>query len=197
MLPPESTATGVLAGGSSPAWKSHAATAAAPPGSATSRASLASRPTAVSISSSVTVMMSVTSWRMCANGSAPTCSTRSASAMVRWTSAAGHATRSPRRRDSRASAASSGSTPTTDAPGRAARMAAAIPAISPPPLTGTMTRSAAGQSAVISRPIVPWPAMTFRSSNGGISTYPQAATSSSVAATRAGSVGATVTSSAP
>ncbi len=83
MLPPESTATGAVARGSSPEWNSQAATAAAPPGSAISRAWLASSPTAVSISLSVTVMMSVTSSRMCANGSAPTRSTRSASAIVR------------------------------------------------------------------------------------------------------------------
>ena len=38
MLPPETTATGVVASGSSSRWYSHAATAAAPPGSATSRA---------------------------------------------------------------------------------------------------------------------------------------------------------------
>ena len=149
------------------------------------------------ISSSVTVTMSVTSSRMCANGSSPTCSTRSASAIVRWTSAAGQATRSPRRKESRASAASSGSTPTTAASGQHARTAAAMPEISPPPLTGTRTRSACGQSAAISRPMVPCPAITVRSSNGGISTYPCLAASSSVAATRAARVGATVTSSAP
>ncbi len=82
--------------------------------------------------------------------------------MVRRVSLAGHATRSPRRNDSLASAASSGSTPITLAPGHAARMAAAIPEIRPPPLTGTRTRSASGQSAAISRPIVPWPAITSR-----------------------------------
>ena len=74
-------------------------------------------------------------------------------------------------------------------PGQAARTAAAMPEISPPPLTGTTTRSACGQSAAISRPTVPCPAMTSRSSNGGMSTYPCLATSSSVAATRAASVG--------
>ena len=121
--------------------------------------------------------MSVTSARICANVSAPTCSTRSASAIVRWTCAAGQATRSPRRNESRASAASSGSTPTTVASGRQARMAAAMPEISPPPLTGTTTRSACGQSSAISSPIVPCPAITLRSSNGGISTYPCLATS--------------------
>jgi hypothetical protein len=52
MLPPERTATGVLACGSSPDRKRQAATAAAPPCSATSRACRASRPTAASISSS-------------------------------------------------------------------------------------------------------------------------------------------------
>ncbi len=119
MLPPETTATGVVVPGSSSRWYSHAATAAAPPGSATSRAWFASSRTAASISSSVTVTMSATSALMCANGSSPTCSTRSASATVRWTSAAGQLTRSPRCRDSRASAARAGSTPTTAAAGQA------------------------------------------------------------------------------
>ena len=89
MLPPDSTATGVVTRGSSSRWYSQAAAAAAPPGSATSRAWLASSLTAASISPSVTVTISATSSRMCANGSAPTCSTRSASATVRWTSAGG------------------------------------------------------------------------------------------------------------
>ena len=43
MLPPDSTATGIAAAGSASRWYSHAATAAAPPGSATSRAWPASR----------------------------------------------------------------------------------------------------------------------------------------------------------
>ena len=208
MLPPDSTATvgliplvpstaGLAAAGSSSRWYSQAATAAAPPGSATSRACRASSRTAASISASVTVTMPATSARICANGSAPICSTRSASATVRWTSAAGQATRSPRRRESRASAASSGSTPTTAASGQQARTAAAIPEIRPPPLTGTRTRPTCGQSAAISRPTVPWPAMTSGSSNGGISTYPCRATSSEVAAVRAARVGSTRTSSAP
>ena len=76
-------------------------------------------------------------------------------------------------------------------------MAAAMPEIRPPPLTGTRTSPTCGQSAAISRPTVPCPAMTARSSKGGISTYPCLAMSSSVAATRAGKVGSTVTSSAP
>lgn len=59
-FPPERTATLVRAGGSWPAWNRHAAVAAAPPGSATSRTSRASRLMASRISSSVTVTMLVT-----------------------------------------------------------------------------------------------------------------------------------------
>ena len=47
-----------------------------------------------------------------------------------------------------------------------------MPEIRPPPLTGTRTSPTCGQSAAISRPTVPCPAMTARSSKGGISTYP-------------------------
>ena len=54
-------------------------------------------------------------------------------------------------------------------PGHSARMAAAIPEMRPPPPTGTTTWSASGRSAAISRPMVPWPAMTARSSKGGMS----------------------------
>ena len=78
-----------------------------------------------------------------------------------------------------------------------ARIAAAMPEISPPPLIGTRTRSTRGQSAAISRPMVPCPAITARSSNGGITTYPCLAESSSVAASRAAMVGASGNRSAP
>jgi len=129
----------------------------------------ASSRTAATISSSVTVTMPATWLSMCRSGSAPTCSTRSASAIVRWVSSAGQATRRRARSESRASAASSGSAPMTTAAGHSARMAAAMPEIRPPPLTGTTTRPTAGQSAAISRPTVPWPAMTARPSKGGMS----------------------------
>ena len=89
--------------------------------------------------------------------------------MVRCVSRAGHATRWPLRNESRASAASSGSTPITRAPGHSARMAAEIPEMRPPPPTGTTTRPASGRSAAISRPMVPWPAITAGSSKGGMS----------------------------
>ena len=77
--------------------------------------------------------------------------------MVRCVRSGGQATCWPSCSESRASAASSGSTPITAASGHSARTAAATPEISPPPPTGTTTRSTPGQSAAISRPTVPWP----------------------------------------
>ena len=77
------------------------------------------------------------------------------SAIVRETSSAGHATISPRDSESRASAASSGSTPITRAPGRSARTATATPLASPPPPIGTRTASRSGRSSAISSPTVP------------------------------------------
>lgn len=196
-FPPERMATLVRAGGSWSAWNRHAAVAAAPPGSATSRNSRASRLMASRISSSVTVTMLVTYSRICANVISLSCSTRSASAIVRCVRSAGQATSSPRRSESLACAASSGSTPTIAAPGHLARIAVAIPEISPPPLTGTTTRSTSGRSSAISSPIVPCPAITWRSSNGGTTTYPCSAASPAVTASRAVSDGAHRTSSAP
>ncbi len=196
-FPPERMATLVLAGGISAAWNRHAAVAAAPPGSATSRTSSASRLMAWRISPSVTVTMPLTYSWIWANVSSPSCSIRSASAIVRCVCSAGQATRSPRCSESLAWAASSGSTPTIAASGHLARIAAAMPEISPPPLTGTTTRSTSGRSSAISSPIVPWPAITCRSSNGGTTRYPCSAASSAVAASRALSDGAHHTSSAP
>ncbi len=69
-------------------------------------------------------------------------------------------------------AAPAASTPTTRTWGIRAESAAAIPPISPPPPTGTATTSAVGTSSASSRPIVPWPATTNGSSNGGTSTAP-------------------------
>ena len=63
--------------------------------------------------------------------------------------------------------APSGSTPITLHPGFALFSQAAIPLNSPPPPTGTSTASTSGQSCMISRPTVPWPAITSKSSNGG------------------------------
>ena len=117
--------------------------------------------------------------------------------MVRWVNSGGQATCWPSCSESRASAASSGSTPITVAPGQSVRTAVATPEISPPPPTGTTTRSTPGQSAAISRPIVPCPAITRRSSNGGIDTAPRCVAMSRVAASRAARLGAETTISAP
>ncbi len=98
---------------------------------------------------------------------APTALTRSPSAMVRSVRSAGQATMRPLASDSRASAASSGSTPMIRAPGARAFTAVAIPAISPPPPMGTRTLVTSGRSSAISRPQVPWPATISSSSNEG------------------------------
>src|SRR6266487_4267273 len=66
----------------------------------------------------------------------------------------------------------SGSTAITRAPGRSALTAVAIPETSPPPPTWTRTRSASGRSSRISRPTVPWPAITSGSSYGWTSVRP-------------------------
>lgn len=108
------------------------------------------------ISSSLTATKPSTNSRMCANVRSPTRCARSASAMVRPVSSGSHATGRPARWESRASAASSGSTPMTLISGRTALTAAATPAMSPPPLTGTSTTPASGRSRTISRPTVPW-----------------------------------------
>ncbi len=50
--------------------------------------------------------------------------------------------------------------------GRSAFTALAIPVKSPPPPQGTMIVSTSGKSSRISRPIVPFPAMTGSSSTG-------------------------------
>ena len=53
----------------------------------------------------------------------------------------------------------------TRTPGAIARTAEAIPQESPPPPNGTTIASASGRSSRISRPIVPFPAMTSASLN--------------------------------
>ena len=88
--------------------------------------------------------------------------------MVRTVRSAGQLTISPAANDSRASAAASGSTPTTRALGARAFTAAARPEMSPPPPTGTITLVTSGRSSPISSPTVPWPAMISASSKGGI-----------------------------
>ena len=181
---------------------SAAATATAPPGSATSRPWRARRRTASSSSASLTVTMSSTSALICGKVSSPTCSTRSESALVLAVSAAAQATRAPLRSDSRASAANSGSTPMTRVPGSRALTATAMPDTSPPPPTGT--RTAAGRRAPARRdprrsPGRSCPARRSRAGRrtAGSRRSPGRSRSSPDASIRAASVGATVTSSAP
>lgn len=93
------------------------------------------------------------------------------------------------------SAASSGSAPSTRTSGRSDLIAVATPEINPPPDIGTTTASTSGRSSRISRPMVPWPAITSGWSNGGISAAPRSATRASARSTR--SVMPTMKTSAP
>ena len=132
MLPPDSTATAVAAGGSSSRWYSHAATATAPPGSATSRAWRASRRTAAEhlvLGHGDDVVTSAGCARTAARRPAPPGARRR---RVRLASAAGQATRSPRRSE----LAGVGGEFRLDArprprPGSSARTAAAMPGDEP------------------------------------------------------------------
>ena len=101
------------------------------------------------------------------------------SAIVRDVSAAAQRTIRPSRSDCCASAASSGSTPISRAPGTSARIATATPLASPPPPIGTRTAATSGRSSAISSPTVPWPAMIRSSSYGGMIARPRAAAISS------------------
>ena len=58
------------------------------------------------------------------------------------------------------------STPITRARGLCDLTAIETPEIRPPPPIGTTTTSTSGQSWTISRPRVPWPAISCSSSNG-------------------------------
>ena len=136
-----------------------AATASAPVGSTTSRARSASSRTAAAISASSTVTMSSTSRWMWANVRGARF-VRAPSAIVRRLRSRGHATSSPPRNDSWASAASAGSTPTIRAFGCSARTAVAIPLMSPPPPIGTSSAPRSSTASAISSPAVPWPAIT-------------------------------------
>ncbi len=84
--------------------------------------------------------------------------------MVLPVSSAVHDTSEPDSSEAFASAASSGSTPTTSAEGASAFTAVATPDERPPPETGTRTLVTPGRSSTISRPHVPWPAMMAGSS---------------------------------
>ena len=108
-----------------------AATLNAPDGSTTSRLSSAASRTAAAISSSVTVTIASSSAERWANVRRPSAWVRVPSAIVRETRSAGQRTISPAASDSFASAASSGSTPITRAPGASARTAVATPLAEP------------------------------------------------------------------
>ena len=134
-LPPQTTAT---TGPSSPrrpasaAWNRIAAIARAPDGSTTSRASSAASRTAAAISTSVTVTTSSSRTRRWAKFSRPIDCVRVPSAIVRPTSLRRPGDDAARSRsDSRASAASSGSTPMIRASGASALIADGDPAGQP------------------------------------------------------------------
>ena len=77
------------------------------------------------------------------------------------------------------SSKSAGSAAQTRASGSSCLIARLVPAISPPPpqqlTTWSGTAPVSRHCAAISSPIVPWPAITRTSSNGGISSAPRSA----------------------
>ena len=174
-----------------------AAIPSAPEGSTTSRPRSAASRTPAAISASETVTIESRCARRCANVRAPSACVRVPSAIVRDTSSAGQATISPRSSDSRASAASSGSTPITRTPGRRAAIAVATPLARPPPPIGTRTTARSGRSSAISSPTVPWPAMIRSSSKGGMIARPRRAAISSATRWRSSLAVPTMTISAP
>ena len=78
----------------------------------------------------------------------------------------GTSTGSPAFSDGASGAAVETSAANTRAAGERARIAEAIPQLSPPPPYGTTTASSSGRSSSTSSPIVPLPAITCRSLNG-------------------------------
>ncbi len=171
--------------------------ARAPDGSATRRARSAASRTPAAISASLTVTMASRCARKWANVRSPSAWVRVPSAMVRDTSAADQRTIFPFASESRASAASSGSTPMTRMPGRRPLTAAPTPLASPPPPTGTSTIAVDGRSSTISSPTVPCPAMIRSSSKGGMMARPRSAAMASARSLRSSDAGPTTTISAP
>ena len=88
-------------------------------------------------------------------------------------------------------------TPMTRIAGEADLIARAMPAMRPPPESGTTTVSRSGQSSSSSSPMVPWPAMTSGWSKGGTSTRPSSATSRSTSACASSWLVADTRTSAP
>ena len=106
-------------------------------------------------------------------------------------------TRRPSASERASFAAPSGSTVTTLARGASALIAVATPEESPPPPTGTATVATPGQSAAISSPIVPCPAMMAGWSNGGTTARPSASAISVARACRSADVRPASTTSPP
>jgi hypothetical protein len=192
-LPPETTSATFDPGSSSTFPES---TAAAGPAPATSQASFAReymKRNASRRSSSVTSTDSTPSSRHVATQFAPAYGPFIPSAIDRgWT-----VTGSPAFRLSCSALLSSGSTATTRAWGFAPLTAATIPDTSPPPPTGTITTSTSGTSSTISRPTVPWPAITSGSSYGWTRVRPVDSISSSRCSNAAGMSGGDVSIVAP
>ena len=167
MLPPEMTATTLpLVSNFLPMI---AATADAPAPSATILPRSIRNRIACAISSSSTVTTSSTYFWHISNVSSPGCLTAMPSAMV---FALVSATTCPASSDAFMPAAPAACTPTMRTFGCSIFTAAATPEASPPPPMGTTMVSTSGRSSMISRPIVPWPAMTIGSLNGWMNVAP-------------------------
>mmetsp|Transcript_6678 Transcript_6678/g.16148 ORF Transcript_6678/g.16148 Transcript_6678/m.16148 type:complete len:361 (-) Transcript_6678:144-1226(-) len=147
------------------------ATPSAPAGSKMARVSSKTSLMAAQISSLLTTITPSTKSLHSRNVSAPTSVTAVPSANV---PTLGSSTRSPAARLRAMASASSLSTPYTFTSGRSRFSTAAMPAISPPPPTGTNTASTSSHCRKISNPTVPCPAITAGWSNGGTNTFPVA-----------------------
>ena len=99
-----------------------------------------------------------------------------------------HISGSPRASDSGNGAQASTWTPITRTSGRALLTTPAMPEISPPPPTGTITVWSSGTSSSSSSPSVAWPRITSGSSNGCTNPAPVSAARSSAAATQSSTV---------
>mmetsp|Transcript_22766 Transcript_22766/g.51347 ORF Transcript_22766/g.51347 Transcript_22766/m.51347 type:complete len:238 (-) Transcript_22766:658-1371(-) len=148
------------------------ATARAPDGSVIERVSSKMSLIATQISSVSTRMTSSTRSRAMRRVSVPVVLTATPSAKVSTLSRTACA---PVRSDSNMALAPSGSTPMINTSGLSRFTYAAIPAMRPPPPTGTKMASMGWVHARrISIPMVPWPAMTKGWSKGGMNCIPSA-----------------------
>src|SRR5437762_9198164 len=148
-LPPDTMATtrSPVFGRTAPARR--APTAAAPAGSATTRARETRKRSPSRMASSGIATTSSTSRRMISRFRLPANGAARPSATV---FSASRRTGRPAARPRRTAWAPSGSTPTIRAPGLSALTASATPEMSPPPPTGTTTRSTRSRSSMISCP---------------------------------------------